>query len=123
MGALFLLSAITVSGQQTSCMEDTRPCVSTGENECDSRTADNCPLIKEEDNLSIAKQYYDSAYPCVMNYEWIEALSHLIKTDEINESLPEDMTDEEMHLTAKAYYQMGYVFDMMFITRNILIKV
>ena len=74
-----MLSAITVSGQQTSCMEDTRPCVSTGENECDSRTADNCPLIKEEDNLSIAKQYYDSAYPCVMNYEWIE----------LNETYPE----------------------------------
>ena len=68
----FCYQLSVVSGQQTSCMEDTRPYVSTGENECDSRTADNCPLIKEEDNLSIAKQYYDSAYPCVMNYEWIE---------------------------------------------------
>lgn len=40
----------------------------------------------------------------------------LIKTAALVENLPEDMTDEEIHLTSRAYYQMAYVFQKMIMT-------
>ena len=71
-------------------------------------------LTKQTDNLSIAKQYYDSAYQCLTNYDFLSALPKYIKTAELVEGLPEDMSDEELHLTSRAYYQMGNVFRNMF---------
>ena len=92
----------TVNGQQT---------FSESENLSDSEAV----LTKQKDNLSIAKLHYDSAYQCLVNYDYISALPKLIKVAELVERLPEDMTDEEMYLTARAYYQMGEVFMRMFI--------
>lgn len=78
------------------------------------QTVDTCLLIKE-DKLSIAKQYYDSAYRYLANHDYMSSLPKLIKVAELIESLPEDMSDEEIHLTSRAYYQMGEVFSRMFI--------
>lgn len=66
------------------------------------------------DKLSIAKQYYDSAFHYLTNNVFLSALPMLIKTAELVEGLPEDMSDEEMHLTSRAYYQMGNVFGNLF---------
>ena len=62
------------------------------------------------ERLSEAKLYYDSACQCLSNKELLPALNKFIKTAELVESLPEDMNDEELHLTARSYYQMGNVF-------------
>lgn len=78
-------------------------------------SVDSCLLSKQEDRLSAAKLYYDSAYQCLLNSDYISAMPKLIKISELVENLPEDMTDEEMHLIARAYYQMGYIFENMFI--------
>lgn len=78
------------------------------------QTVDTCLLIKE-DKLSFAKQYYDSAYRYLANHDYMSSLPKLIKVAELIESLPEDMSDEEIHLTSRAYYQMGEVFSRMFI--------
>lgn len=45
----------------------------------------------------------------------MSSLPKLIKVAELIESLPEDMSDEEIHLTSRAYYQMREVFSRMFI--------
>lgn len=66
------------------------------------------------DKLSIAKQYYDSAFHYLTNNVFLSALPMFIKTAELVEGLPEDMSDEEMHLTSRAYYQMGNVFRNLF---------
>lgn len=72
------------------------------------------PIANVLDNFSIAKLYYDSAYQYLTNYDFLSALPKFIKTAELVEGLPEDMSNEELHLTSRAYYQMGNVFRNMF---------
>ena len=71
-------------------------------------SAINTPI--EQDDFSVAKSYYDSAFNCLVNQDFIGAMPKFIKTAELIERLPEDMSDEEMHLTSRAYYQMGEIF-------------
>ncbi len=74
-----------------------------------------CSTNNRSYNLDTAKSYYDSAYQCLVINDYSSALPKLIKTVELIESLPEDMNDEELHLTSRAYYQMGHVFQTMII--------
>lgn len=71
-------------------------------------SAINTPI--EQDDFSVAKSYYDSAFNCLVNQDFIGAMPKFIKTAELIERLPEDMSDEEMHLTSRTYYQMGEIF-------------
>ena len=57
-----------------------------------------------------AQTQYDSGYVCLQNDSLMEALPHFFEVAECLERLPEDMTDEEMLLTSRAYYQMAHVF-------------
>lgn len=56
----------------------------------------NAPSV--QDDLSVAKSYYDSAYNCLENQDLVGVMPKFIKTAELIERLPEDMSDEEMHL-------------------------
>ena len=78
----------------------------------------NCQdsISVSQDKLTIAKLYYDSAFLCLSNKDYYSAMPKLIKTAALVENLPEDMTDEEIHLTSRAYYQMAYVFQKMIMT-------
>lgn len=71
--------------------------------------------VGTNEKYDTAMLYYDSAYQCLVEADYLAAMPKLIKTAELLENLPEDMSDEEMNLTARAYYQMGIIFDHMFI--------
>ena len=57
-----------------------------------------------------AQTQYDSGYVCLQNDSLMEALPHFFEVANRLEKLPEDMTDEEILLASKAYYQMANVF-------------
>lgn len=60
--------------------------------------------------LQNAQIEYDSGVVCLQNDSLMEALPHFFKVANRLEKLPEDMTNEEMLLASKAYYQMANVF-------------
>lgn len=53
---------------------------------------------------------YDSGFICLQNDSLMEALPHFFAVANRLERLPEDMTEDEMLLTSKAYFQMADVF-------------
>jgi len=53
---------------------------------------------------------YDSGFICLQNDSLMEALPHFFAVANCLERLPEDMTEDEMLLTSKAYFQMANVF-------------
>ena len=62
------------------------------------------------DDMKEAKTQYDSGFVCLQWDSLTQAFPHFIQVAEKLEYLPEDMTDEEMLLASRAYYQMAYVF-------------
>ena len=60
--------------------------------------------------LQNAQIEYDSGVVCLQNDDLIEALPHFFAVANRLEWLPEDMTEDEMLLTSKAYFQMANVF-------------
>ena len=63
-----------------------------------------------EADLLEAKAYYDSGFVCLQQDSLLQAFPHFVHVAGNLEYLPEDMTDEEMLLASRAYYQMAYVF-------------
>ena len=63
-----------------------------------------------EADLQEAKAYYDSGFVCLQQDSLLQAFPHFVHVAGNLEYLPEDMTDEEMLLTSKAYFQMANVF-------------
>ncbi len=57
-----------------------------------------------------AQNEYESGFVCLQNDCLMEALPHFFEVANCLERLPEDMTDEEMLLVSRAYYQMAHVF-------------
>lgn len=57
-----------------------------------------------------AQNQYDSGFVCLQENSLLSALPHFFEVAHSLERLPEDMTDEEMLLASKAYYQMANVF-------------
>lgn len=57
-----------------------------------------------------AQNEYESGFVCLQNDCLMEALPHFFEVANCLERLPEDMTDEEMLLASRAYYQMAHVF-------------
>lgn len=57
-----------------------------------------------------AQSLYDSGFVCLQQDSLMQAFPYFIQVAEKLEYLPEDMTDEEMLLASRAYYQMAYVF-------------
>lgn len=57
-----------------------------------------------------AQNQYDSGCVCLQENSLMLALPHFFEVANSLERLPEDMTDKEMLLTSKAYYQMAQVF-------------
>ena len=68
------------------------------------------PQHASEADLQDAKAYYDSGFVCLQQDGLLQAFPHFIHVAGNLEYLPEDMTDEEMLLASRAYYQMAYVF-------------
>ena len=68
------------------------------------------PQHASEEDLQEAKVYYDSGFVCLQQESLLQAFPHFISVAEKLEYLPENMTDEEMLLASRAYYQMAYVF-------------
>ena len=68
------------------------------------------PQHASADDLQEAKAHYDSGFVCLQQDSLMQAFPHFIQMAERLEYLPEDMTDEEMLLASRAYYQMAYVF-------------
>ena len=68
------------------------------------------PQHASEEGLLEAKAHYDSGFVCLQQDSLMQAFPHFIRVAERLEYLPEDMTDEEMMLASRAYYQMAYVF-------------
>ena len=62
------------------------------------------------EDLQEAKVQYDSGFVCLQQDSLMQAFPHFIQVAEKLEYLPEDMTDEEMLLASRAYYQMAHVF-------------
>ncbi len=62
------------------------------------------------DELQEAKAQYDSGFVCLQHDSLMQAFPHFIQVAGKLEYLPEDMTDEEMLLASRAYYQMAHVF-------------
>ena len=60
--------------------------------------------------MQSAQIEYDSGFVCLQNDSLMEALPHFFAVANGLERLPEDMTDEEMLFTSKAYFQMANVF-------------
>ena len=60
--------------------------------------------------LQNAQIEYDSGVVCLQNDSLMEALPHFFAVANCLERLPEDMTEDEMLLTSKAYFQMANVF-------------
>ena len=63
-----------------------------------------------EADLQEAKSQYDSGFVCLQQDSLMQAFPHFLQVAGKLEYLPEDMTDEEMLLASRAYYQMAYVF-------------
>ena len=61
-------------------------------------------------DLEEAKALYDSGFVCIRQDSLMQAFPHFIQVAEKLEYLPEDMTDEEMLLASRAYFQMAHVF-------------
>ena len=68
------------------------------------------PQRPSEVDLLEAKAYYDSGFVCLQQDSLLQAFPHFVHVAGNLEYLPEDMTDEEMLLASRAYYQMAYVF-------------
>jgi DNA-binding CsgD family transcriptional regulator len=68
------------------------------------------PQHASEEDLQEAKARYDSGFVCLQHDSLMKAFPHFIQVAGKLEHLPEDMTDEEMLLASRAYYQMAYVF-------------
>ena len=68
------------------------------------------PQRASEADLQEAKAYYDSGFVCLQQDSLLQAFPHFVHVAGNLEYLPEDMTDEEMLLASRAYYQMAYVF-------------
>jgi len=68
------------------------------------------PQHASEEDLQEAKAHYDSGFVCLQHDSLMKAFPHFIQVAGKLEHLPEDMTDEEMLLASRAYYQMAYVF-------------
>ncbi len=68
------------------------------------------PQHASPEDLEEAKAHYDSGFVCLQQDSLMQALPYFIQVAEKLEYLPEDMTDEEMLLASRAYYQMAYVF-------------
>ena len=68
------------------------------------------PQRASEADLLEAKAYYDSGFVCLQQDSLLQAFPHFVQVAGNLEYLPEDMTDEEMLLASRAYYQMAYVF-------------
>ena len=60
--------------------------------------------------LQNAQIEYDSGFICLQNDSLMKALPHFFAVANRLERLPEDMTEDEMLLTSKAYFQMADVF-------------
>ena len=70
----------------------------------------NVSQYASSDDLQVAKAHYDSGFVCLQQDSLMQAFPHFIQVAEKLEYLPEDMTNEEMLLASRAYYQMAYVF-------------
>ena len=68
------------------------------------------PQHASEADLQEAKAYYDCGFVCLQQDSLLQAFPHFVHVAGNLEYLPEDMTDEEMLLTSKAYFQMANVF-------------
>ena len=68
------------------------------------------PQHASPEDLEEAKAHYDSGFVCLQQDSLMQAFPYFIQVAEKLEYLPEDMTDEEMLLASRAYYQMAYVF-------------
>ena len=62
------------------------------------------------DDLQEAQAYYDSGFVCLQQDSLLQAFPHFVHVAGNLEYLPEDMTEDEMLLTSKAYFQMATVF-------------
>ena len=68
------------------------------------------PQHASPEDLQEAQTHYDSGYVFLQQDSLMRAFPYFIQVAEKLEYLPEDMTDEEMLLASRAYYQMAYVF-------------
>ena len=68
------------------------------------------PQHASPEDLQEAQTHYDSGYVFLQQDSLMPAFPYFIQVAEKLEYLPEDMTDEEMLLASRAYYQMAYVF-------------
>ena len=68
------------------------------------------PQHASPEDLEEAKAHYDSGFVCLQQDSLMQAFPYFIQVAEKLEYLPEDMTDEEMLLASRAYYQMAHVF-------------
>ena len=64
----------------------------------------------DDEVIQQAQDEYDGGVACLQGDSLMEALPHFFEVANSLERLPEDMTDEEMLLVSKAYYQMSNVF-------------
>ena len=68
------------------------------------------PQHASPEDLQEAQTHYDSGYVFLQQDSLMRAFPYFIQVAEKLEYLPEDMTDEEMLLASRTYYQMAYVF-------------
>ena len=68
------------------------------------------PQHASPEDLQEAQTHYDSGYVFLQQDSLMRAFPYFIQVAEKLEYLPEEMTDEEMLLASRAYYQMAYVF-------------
>ena len=73
-------------------------------------SCESVPQHASPEDLEEAKAHYDSGFVCLQQDSLMQAFPYFIQVAEKLEYLPEDMTDEEMLLASRAYYQMAYVF-------------
>ena len=71
---------------------------------------ESVPQHASAEDLQVAKAHYDSGFVCLQHDNLLPAIPHFIQVAEQLEYLPEDMTDEEMLLASRAYFQMAHVF-------------
>ena len=68
------------------------------------------PWRPSAEAMQEAQAFYDSGFVLLQQDSLLQAFPHFVHAAGNLEYLPEDMTDEEMLLASRAYYQMAYVF-------------
>ncbi len=66
--------------------------------------------VRWHDGFQQAQAQYDSGFVMLQQDSLLLAFPHFIRVAEKLEVLPDDMTDEEILLVSRAYYQMAHVF-------------